>query len=94
MRIVGSIPGKAALGIEIPNPERKTVYLRDILMTEKYRDAKSKLSLALGLDVVGHPVIANITKMPHLLIAGATGAGKSVAINAFISSILFKVNTG
>lgn len=90
VRIVGSIPGKAALGIEIPNPERKTVYLRDILMTEKYRDAKSKLSLALGLDVVGHPVIANITKMPHLLIAGATGAGKSVAINAFISSILFK----
>lgn len=90
VRIVGSIPGKAALGIEIPNPVRKTVYLRDILMTEKYRDSKSRLSLALGLDVVGRPVIADITKMPHLLIAGATGAGKSVAINAFIASILFK----
>ncbi|HHO46913.1 MAG TPA: DNA translocase FtsK [Desulfobacteraceae bacterium] len=90
VRIVGSVPGKAALGIEIPNPKRKTVYLRDILMTEQYRDAKSRLSLALGLDVVGRPVVADITKMPHLLIAGATGAGKSVAINAFIASILFK----
>lgn len=90
VRIVGSIPGKAALGIEIPNPARKTVYLRDILVTEKYRESKSRLSLALGLDVVGRPVIADITKMPHLLIAGATGAGKSVAINAFIASILFK----
>lgn len=90
VRVVGSVPGKAALGIEIPNPLRKTVFLRDILMTEKYRDSKSRLSLALGLDVVGRPVIADITKMPHLLIAGATGAGKSVAINAFIASILFK----
>ncbi len=90
VRIIGSIPGKAALGIEIPNPKRKTVYLRDILMTEKYRDSKSRLSLALGLDVVGRPVVADITRMPHLLIAGATGAGKSVAINAFIASILFK----
>ncbi len=90
VRIVGSIPGKAALGIEIPNPKRKTVYLRDILMTEKYRDSTSRLSLALGLDVVGRPVVADITRMPHLLIAGATGAGKSVAINAFIASILFK----
>ncbi|HEJ84109.1 MAG TPA: DNA translocase FtsK, partial [Desulfobacteraceae bacterium] len=88
VRIVGSIPGKAALGIEIPNPKRKTVYLRDILATEKYRDSKSRLSLALGLDVVGRPVVADITRMPHLLIAGATGAGKSVAINAFIASIL------
>jgi S-DNA-T family DNA segregation ATPase FtsK/SpoIIIE len=90
VRIVGSIPGKAALGIEIPNPKRKTVYIRDILGTEIYRDSKSKLSLALGLDVVGRPIIADITRMPHLLIAGATGAGKSVAINAFIASILFK----
>ena len=92
VRIVGSIPGKAALGIEIPNPKRKMVYLREILATEKYREAKSKLSLALGLDVVGRPVIGDITRMPHLLIAGATGAGKSVAINAFIASILFKAS--
>jgi S-DNA-T family DNA segregation ATPase FtsK/SpoIIIE len=90
VRIVGSIPGKAALGIEIPNPKRKTVYLRDILMTEQYLDARSRLTLALGLDVVGRPVVADITRMPHLLIAGATGSGKSVAINAFIASILFK----
>ena len=90
VRIVGSIPGKAALGIEIPNPKRKTVYLRDILMTEQYRDATSRLTLALGLDVVGRPVVTAITRMPHLLIAGATGSGKSVAINAFIASILFK----
>lgn len=90
VRIVGSIPGKAALGIEIPNPVRKTVFLRDILLTEEYGNSNSRLSLALGLDVVGHPVVADFTKMPHLLIAGATGAGKSVAINAFIASILFK----
>ncbi len=90
VRIVGSIPGKAAIGIEIPNPVRKTVYLRDILMTPEYRDASSMLSLGLGFDVIGRPVITNLVRMPHLLIAGATGAGKSVAINAFIASILFK----
>ncbi len=90
VRIVGSIPGKAALGIEIPNPVRNTVYLRDILVTKEYRQASSFLSLGLGFDVVGRPVIADLSRMPHLLIAGATGAGKSVAINAFISSILFK----
>lgn len=90
VRIVGSIPGKAAIGIEIPNPQRKTVYLRDILSTAEYQDAGSMLTLALGFDVVGQPVVANLARMPHLLIAGATGAGKSVAINAFIASILFK----
>lgn len=90
VRIVGSIPGKAAIGIEIPNPVRKTVYLRDILLSSEYQDAKSNLSLALGFDVIGRPVVANLARMPHLLIAGATGAGKSVAINAFIASILFK----
>ncbi len=90
VRIVGSIPGKAAIGIEIPNPLRKTVYLRDILLSPEYQDAKSPLSLALGFDVIGRPIVANLARMPHLLIAGATGAGKSVAINAFIASILFK----
>ncbi len=90
VRIVGSIPGKAAIGIEIPNPQRKTVYLRDILLSSEYQNAKSTLSLALGFDVIGRPVVANLARMPHLLIAGATGAGKSVAINAFIASILFK----
>jgi S-DNA-T family DNA segregation ATPase FtsK/SpoIIIE len=90
VRIVGSIPGKAALGIEIPNPIRKTVFLRDILLSREYRDSPSLLSLALGFDVIGRPIIADLAGMPHLLIAGATGAGKSVAINAFIASILFK----
>lgn len=90
VRIVGSIPGKAAIGIEIPNPVRKTVYLRDILLSPEYQDSKASLSLALGFDVIGRPVVANLARMPHLLIAGATGAGKSVAINAFIASILFK----
>ncbi len=90
VRIVGSIPGKAAIGIEIPNPLRKTVFLRDILSSAEYQDAPSMLSLALGFDVIGRPMVANLARMPHLLIAGATGAGKSVAINAFIASILFK----
>jgi S-DNA-T family DNA segregation ATPase FtsK/SpoIIIE len=90
VRIVGSIPGKAAIGIEIPNPVRQTVYLRDILSSPEYLEAKASLCLALGFDVVGRPVVANLARMPHLLIAGATGAGKSVAINAFIASILFK----
>jgi S-DNA-T family DNA segregation ATPase FtsK/SpoIIIE len=90
VRIVGSIPGKAAIGIEIPNPVRKKVFLKDILLTAEYQDASSVLSLALGFDVIGRPIVANLSRMPHLLIAGATGAGKSVAINAFIASILFK----
>ena len=90
VRIVGSIPGKAALGIEIPNPERQMVYFRDIIAAEVFQKAAARLSLGLGMDVVGNPVVANLAKMPHLLIAGATGAGKSVAINAIISSILMK----
>lgn len=90
VRIVGSIPGKAAIGIEIPNPVRKKVYLKDILLTAEYKNASSMLTLALGFDVIGRPIVANLSRMPHLLIAGATGAGKSVAINAFIASILFK----
>ena len=90
VRVVGSIPGKAAIGIEIPNPIRNTVFLRDILLGNDYRKSPSRLTLALGFDVVGRPVVADLARMPHLLIAGATGAGKSVAINAFISSILFK----
>jgi len=90
VRIVGSIPGKAALGIEIPNPERQTVFIRDILASDEFQKAASKLTLGLGMDVIGNPVMANLAKMPHLLIAGATGAGKSVAVNAIICSILMK----
>lgn len=89
VRVVGSVPGKAALGIEIPNPSRSVVYMRDMIGSEEYRTGENKLAIALGLDVVGNPAIANLAKMPHLLIAGATGAGKSVAINTIIASILF-----
>jgi S-DNA-T family DNA segregation ATPase FtsK/SpoIIIE len=90
VRIVGSIPGKAALGIEIPNPQREIVYIRDIISSETFKSATSRLTLGLGKDVVGQPVVADLAKMPHLLIAGATGSGKSVCINSIICSILFK----
>ena len=90
VRIVGSIPGKAALGIEIPNPQREIVYIRDIISSETFKNAASMLTLGLGKDVVGQPVVADLAKMPHLLIAGATGSGKSVSINSIICSILFK----
>ncbi len=89
VRVVGSVPGKAALGIEIPNPSRSVVYIRDLLASEEFRNRKDKLAIVLGFDVVGSPSIANLAKMPHLLIAGATGAGKSVAINTIIASILY-----
>lgn len=89
VRVVGSIPGKAALGIEIPNDDRQIVYIRDLLASDTYRQNSSKLSIALGLDVIGNATIADLSKMPHMLIAGATGAGKSVAINTIIASILF-----
>ncbi len=89
VRVIGSVPGKAALGIEIPNEQRQIVYLRDMLTSTSYRQINTKLSIALGLDVAGNPSVADLAKMPHLLIAGATGAGKSVAINTMIASILF-----
>jgi len=89
VRVVGSVPGKAALGIEIPNPNRSVVYIRDLLASEEYRKVEDKLAIVLGLDVVGAPSIVNLAKMPHLLIAGSTGSGKSVAINTIIASILY-----
>jgi len=92
VRIVGSIPGKAALGIEIPNPIREVVYIREILGNEKFLKSTSALTLGLGKDVVGNPVFANLADMPHLLIAGATGAGKSVGINTIICSLLLKAS--
>ena len=89
VRVVGSVPGKAALGIEIPNDKRQIVYIRDLISAEAYQANSNKLSIALGLDVVGNLSMANLAKMPHLLIAGATGAGKSVGINTIIASILY-----
>ncbi len=90
VRIVGTVPGKAALGLEIPNPTRQIVSTKDIVAHENFIKSVSKLTLALGMDVVGNPVIADLAKMPHLLIAGATGSGKSVAVNTIICSILLK----
>ncbi len=89
VRVVGSVPGKAALGVEIPNEDRKIVYIRDLIGSDNYRKSNNKLSIALGLDVVGNLSMANLSKMPHLLIAGATGAGKSVGINTIIASVLY-----
>lgn len=89
VRVVGSVPGKAALGIEIPNESRQIVYIREIIGSEEYRKNSHKLSMVLGMDVVGNHAMANLAKMPHLLIAGATGAGKSVGINTIVASILY-----
>ncbi|BHH84316.1 FtsK/SpoIIIE family DNA translocase [Desulforhopalus sp. 52FAK] len=89
VRVVGSVPGKAALGIEIPNDNRQIVFIRELIGAKEYRVNSHKLSIALGLDVVGNLSMANLSKMPHLLIAGATGAGKSVGINTIIASILY-----
>ncbi|MGI9952505.1 DNA translocase FtsK 4TM domain-containing protein [Moorellaceae bacterium AZ2] len=90
VRIEAPIPGKAAVGIEVPNKEVALVHLREVLETPAFTESPSKLTLALGKDIAGNPVIADLGKMPHLLIAGATGSGKSVCLNALICSMLFK----
>jgi S-DNA-T family DNA segregation ATPase FtsK/SpoIIIE len=90
IRIVAPIPGKAVIGIEVANVEREPVRIKDIIASDAFSSSKSKLSLALGKDILGNPVITELDKMPHLLIAGATGSGKSVALNAMICSILYK----
>jgi S-DNA-T family DNA segregation ATPase FtsK/SpoIIIE len=89
VRIVAPLPGKAAVGIEVPNNTRETVYFRQILETPEYQSNKSKLKIPLGKDIFGASVITSIDKMPHLLVAGATGSGKSVTINAVILAILY-----
>ena len=90
IRIEAPIPGKQAVGIEVPNTEKETVHFRDVVESEAFQDSKSKLSVALGKDVAGNMEIADIAKMPHALIAGATGSGKSVCINTLITSIIYK----
>jgi len=90
IRIEAPIPGKQAVGIEVPNTEKETVHFRDVVESDAFQDAKSKLSVALGKDVAGNMAIADIAKMPHALIAGATGSGKSVCINTIITSIIYK----
>ncbi len=90
VRIEAPIPGKPFVGIEVPNKDRATVYLRDLIEHSQFTDAKSKLTASLGMDVGGNPIYFDITKMPHMIIAGATGMGKSVCINSIIISILYK----
>ena len=92
IRIEAPIPGKAAVGIEVPNKEITMVYFKEVIDSEEFKNNKSKIAFALGRDVAGTNIVADIGKMPHLLIAGATGAGKSVCINTIISSILFGAN--
>ena len=89
VRIQAPVPGEAVVGIEVPNRRREKVYLREILETEEFRAAQSQLTIALGKDIAGHPAAADLAAMPHLLIAGATGTGKSVSIHTMIASILF-----
>ena len=90
IRVVEVIPGKTTMGLEIPNPHRQVVKLSEILSSKIYADAGSPLALALGKDIAGNPVTVDLAKMPHLLVAGTTGSGKSVAINAMILSVLYK----
>ncbi|MBI4234785.1 DNA translocase FtsK [Candidatus Peregrinibacteria bacterium] len=90
VRIEAPIPGKSLVGIEVPNSYRAIVYLREILETAEFTDARSKLTLPMGRDVSGKPVVANLETMPHLLIAGATGSGKSVAMNTFLMALLYQ----
>lgn len=92
VRIVAPLPGKSTVGIEVPNPARETVSLRDILTSEVYVRSRSKLNLALGKDIFGRPVVANLRSMPHLLVAGSTGSGKSVGLNSMLLSILFSAH--
>jgi len=89
VRIVAPIPGKGTIGFEVPNSHSALVYLREVLDSEEYRKMKSKLKMALGKDIAGTPVVADLSRMPHLLIAGATGSGKTVCVNTIITSLLF-----
>ncbi|WP_194725991.1 DNA translocase FtsK [Noviherbaspirillum malthae] len=90
IRVVETIPGKNYMGLELPNPKRQIVRLTEILGSKVYNDSASSLTVALGKDIAGHPVVADLAKMPHLLVAGTTGSGKSVGINATILSLLYK----
>ena len=90
IRVVETIPGKTTMALELPNPRRQTIRLSEILGSQVYHTAGSQLTIGLGKDIVGHPVVADLAKMPHCLVAGTTGSGKSVGINAMILSVLYK----
>ena len=88
---VATVPGRNVIGIELPNPQRETVYLRELLSSDAYESTAASLTLALGKDIAGNPIIADLARMPHLLVAGTTGSGKSVAINSMILSLLYRL---
>jgi S-DNA-T family DNA segregation ATPase FtsK/SpoIIIE len=90
IRVVETIPGKTCMGLELPNAKRQTIRLSEILAADAYRHSASNLTIAMGKDITGHPVVTDLAKAPHMLVAGTTGSGKSVAINAMILSLLFK----
>jgi S-DNA-T family DNA segregation ATPase FtsK/SpoIIIE len=92
VRVVETIPGKSCMGLEIPNPRRQVVFLSEILGSQVYADMHSPLAIAMGKDISGKPVVADLAKMPHVLVAGTTGSGKSVAINAMILSLVYKAD--
>ncbi len=92
VRVVETIPGKTCMGLEIPNPKRQIVYLSEIMGSQAYADIHSPLAISLGKDIGGKPAVADLAKMPHVLVAGTTGSGKSVAINALILSLLYKAD--
>ncbi|HWX20837.1 MAG TPA: DNA translocase FtsK [Candidatus Binatia bacterium] len=90
IHILAPVPGKSSVGVEVPNPIKTMVIIRDLLESDEWRNTKAKIPLALGKDVYGNPIVADLSEMPHLLIAGSTGSGKSVCINAIITSLLFR----
>lgn len=90
IHILAPVPGKSSVGVEVPNPVKTKVIMRDLFETDEWRGSKSKIPIALGKDVYGHPIIADLAEMPHLLIAGSTGSGKSVCINSIIASLLYR----
>ena len=91
VRIVAPIPGKGVVGVEVPSAVRETVYLKEIAASKEFQEGRGKLPVCLGKDIVGHPVVADLARMPHVLVAGSTGSGKSVAINCFILSLIYKI---
>ena len=90
LNILAPVPGKSSVGVEVPNPVKTSVIMRDLLESEEWRNTKARIPLALGKDVYGHPIISDLAEMPHVLIAGSTGSGKSVCINAIICSLLYR----
>jgi DNA segregation ATPase FtsK/SpoIIIE, S-DNA-T family len=90
IRVIETIPGKNFMALELPNAKRQSIKLSEILGSQVYNEAKSMLTMGLGKDIIGNPVVADLAKMPHVLVAGTTGSGKSVGINAMILSLLYK----